>query len=180
MVDRPGFEFPGVTLPGSHSWVRVRHTYFSHKFNESAPRSRGRGFLLFVIMSIGGTPPIPEEDGNLLGDLRGSLVYFVNSTTDYRSKYVTAANNKQYVRASWAQTLQVYYLGQYLGQPFNQFLRERLTRDRLTAYDAIYAVTYHEPLSEGSEGTPPPSQTATASPERNTADPKRQKSPTSP
>ncbi|MFZ8812129.1 MAG: hypothetical protein ACO2PN_29010 [Pyrobaculum sp.] len=131
-------------------------------------------------MSIGGTPPIPEEDGNLLGDLRGSLVYFVNSTTDYRSKYVTAANNKQYVRASWAQTLQVYYLGQYLGQPFNQFLRERLTRDRLTAYDAIYAVTYHEPLSEGSEGTPPPSQTATASPERNTADPKRQKSPTSP
>jgi hypothetical protein len=70
MVDRPGFEFPGVTLPGSRPWVLVRHTYFSHKFNEPAPRPRGRGFLLFVIMSIGGTPPIPEEDGNLLGDLQ--------------------------------------------------------------------------------------------------------------
>jgi hypothetical protein len=85
-------------------------------------------------------------------DLRGSLVYFVNATSDYRTKYVTASNGKQYVRVSWAQTLHVYYLGQYLGQPFNQFLRERLTRDRLTAYDAIYAVTYHEPLSEGSGG----------------------------
>jgi hypothetical protein len=85
-------------------------------------------------------------------DLRGSLVYFVNSTTDYRTKYVTATNNKQYVRASWAQTLQVYYLGQYHGQPFNQFLRERLTRDRLTAYDAIYAVTYHEPLPDAGYG----------------------------
>jgi hypothetical protein len=81
-------------------------------------------------------------------DLRGSLVYFVNATADYRAKLVTASNNRQYVRASWAQTLHVYYLGQYLGQPFNQFLRERLTRDRLTAYDAIYAVTYHEPLSD--------------------------------
>ena len=76
-------------------------------------------------------------------DLRGSLVYFVNSTTDYKTKVVTATNNRQYVRVSWAQTLQVYYLGQYHGQPFNQFLRERLTRDRLTAYDAIYAVTYY-------------------------------------
>jgi hypothetical protein len=81
-------------------------------------------------------------------DLRGSLVYFVNSTADYRTKYVTASDGRQYVRVSWAQTLYVYYLGQYLGQPFNQFLRERLTRDRLTAYDAIYAVTYHEPLSD--------------------------------
>jgi hypothetical protein len=81
-------------------------------------------------------------------DLRGSLVYFVNSTADYRSRYVTASDGKQYVRASWAQTLHVYYLGQYHGQPFDQFLRERLTRDRLTAYDAIYAVTYHEPQSD--------------------------------
>ncbi len=81
-------------------------------------------------------------------DLRGSLVYFVNSTADYRTQRVTAANNRQYVRVSWAQTLQVYYLGQYQGQRFNQFLRERLTRDRLTAYDAIYAVTYHEPLPD--------------------------------
>jgi hypothetical protein len=81
-------------------------------------------------------------------DLRGSLVYFVNATADYRSRYVTASDGKQYVRASWAQTLHVYYLGQYHGQPFNQFIRERLTRDRLTAYDAIYAVTYHEPLSD--------------------------------
>jgi hypothetical protein len=81
-------------------------------------------------------------------DLRGSLVYFVNATADYRTKHVTASDGKQYVRASWAQTLHVYYLGQYHGQPFNQFLRERLTRDRLTAYDAIYAVTYHEPLSD--------------------------------
>jgi hypothetical protein len=81
-------------------------------------------------------------------DLRGSLVYFVNATADYRSRYVTASDGKKYVRASWAQTLHVYYLGQYHGQPFNQFLRERLTRDRLTAYDAIYAVTYHEPLSD--------------------------------
>jgi hypothetical protein len=91
-------------------------------------------------------------------DLRGSLVYFVNSTTDYRTKYVTATNNKQYVRASWAQTLQVYYLGQYQGQPFNQFLRERLTRDRLTAYDAIYAVTYHAPLSDAGYGRDSASQ----------------------
>jgi hypothetical protein len=86
-------------------------------------------------------------------DLRGSLVYFVNATADYRTKYVTASNNKKYVRASWAQTLHVYYLGQYLGQSFNQFLRERLTLDRLTAYDAIYAVTYYEPQSEGSGGS---------------------------
>jgi hypothetical protein len=89
-------------------------------------------------------------------DLRGSLVYFVNSTTDYRTKYVTASDGKQYVRVSWAQTLYVYYLGQYLGQRFDQFLRERLTRDRLIAYDAIYAVTYHEPLSEGSGGDSAP------------------------
>jgi hypothetical protein len=81
-------------------------------------------------------------------DLRGSLVYFVNSTADYRTQYVTASNGKKYVRASWAQTLYVYYLGQYFGPSFDQFLRERLTRDRLTAYDAIYAVTYYEPLSD--------------------------------
>jgi hypothetical protein len=91
-------------------------------------------------------------------DLRGSLVYFVNATSDYRTKYVTGTDNRQYVRVSWAQTLYVYYLGQYLGQRFDQFLRERLTRDRLTAYDAIYAVTYHEPLNDipGGDSAPQP------------------------
>ena len=78
-------------------------------------------------------------------DLRGSLVYFVNATADHKYNSVTASNGKKYYRVSWAQTLYVHYLGQYLGQPFNQFLRERLTSDRLTAYDAIYAVTYAEP-----------------------------------
>jgi hypothetical protein len=86
-------------------------------------------------------------------DLRGSLVYFVNATADHKYNSVTASNGKKYYRVSWAQTLYVYYLGQYLGQPFNQFLRERLTSDRLTAYDAIYAVTYAEPwYYEGPEG----------------------------
>jgi hypothetical protein len=85
-------------------------------------------------------------------DLRGSLVYFVNATSDYRTQRVTASNGRQYVRVSWAQTLHVYYLGQYHGQPFDRFLRERLTRDRLTAYDAIYAVTYYEPWFEVSVG----------------------------
>jgi hypothetical protein len=85
-------------------------------------------------------------------DLRGSLVYFVNATSNYQNKYVIGTDGKKYVRASWAQTLYVYYLGQYFGPRFDQFVKERLTPDRLTAYDAIYAVTYHEPLSEGSGG----------------------------